>query len=80
MPVYPGALPDPAGPEAYPIATFTWILLRKNYGDPGKARALRDLFAWGLGDGQHSAADLGYVPLPPEVVAKAQAALQTVKP
>jgi len=73
-------VPDPTAPEAYPIATFTWILLRRNYADPAKARALRDLFAWSLGDGQHYASDLGYVPLPPEVVEKAQAALQTVKP
>jgi phosphate transport system substrate-binding protein len=73
-------VPDPSGSGAYPIATFSWILLRKNYKDPTKAKALRDLFAWGLDDGQQYAADLGYVPLPPEVVQKAQAALQTVKP
>src|SRR5271157_2069965 len=41
-------VPDPSGPAAYPLATFTWILLRQNYADPGKARALRDLFAWSL--------------------------------
>ncbi|MFZ0961538.1 MAG: phosphate ABC transporter substrate-binding protein PstS [Terriglobia bacterium] len=73
-------VPDPAAPDAYPIATFTWILLRKSYGDPAKAQALRDLFAWSLADGQSSAADLGYVPLPPEVVEKAQVALANVKP
>ncbi len=73
-------VPDPAGPDAYPIATFTWILLRKNYADPAKARTLRDLFAWALSDGQRSASDLGYAPLPPEVVEKARAALQTVRP
>ena len=73
-------VPDPAGPEAYPIATFTWILLRKSYGDSAKAQSIRDLFAWTLGDGQQFASSLGYVPLPPEVVGKAQAALQTVKP
>jgi phosphate transport system substrate-binding protein len=73
-------VPDPEDPHAYPIATFTWILLRKNYGDPAKARALRNLFAWSLSEGQHYASDLGYVPLPPEVAEKAQAALQTVKP
>jgi phosphate transport system substrate-binding protein len=73
-------VPDPSGPEAYPIATFTWILLRKNYADPAKAKALRDLFAWSLGDGQRYASDLGYVPLPSEVVEKAQAALRTVTP
>jgi phosphate transport system substrate-binding protein len=73
-------VPDPAAPEAYPIATFTWILLRKSYGDPAKAQSVRDLFAWSLHDGQAFASNLGYVPLPPEVVEKAQAALQTVKP
>jgi phosphate transport system substrate-binding protein len=73
-------VPDPAGPDAYPIATFTWILLRKNYADPAKAKSVRDLFAWSLGDGQAYAANLGYVPLPSEVVEKAQASLQTVKP
>ena len=73
-------VPDPTAPNAYPIATFTWILLRKDYADPAKARALRGLFAWTLGEGQSSASDLGYIALPPEVVEKAQAALQTVKP
>jgi phosphate transport system substrate-binding protein len=73
-------VPDPSGPDAYPIATFTWILLRKNYGDAAKAQAIRSLFAWSLGDGQQYAVNLGYVPLPPEVVDKARAALQTVKP
>jgi phosphate transport system substrate-binding protein len=73
-------VPDPTGPEAYPIATFTWILLRQNYADPAKAEALRGLFAWSLGDGQHYASCLGYVPLPAAIVEKAQAALQSVKP
>ena len=73
-------VPDPSGPDAYPIATFTWILLRMNFGDPAKAQALRDLFAWCLGDGQRFASDLGYIPLPPNIVEKAQAALQNVKP
>ena len=72
--------PDPAAPDAYPIASFTWILLRRNYGDPAKARALRDLFTWALADGQQYAAGLGYLPLPPEVVEKTQAALRTVQP
>jgi phosphate transport system substrate-binding protein len=72
-------VPDPSGPDAYPIATFTWVLLRKHYGDPTKAQALRNLFSWSLGDGQHYAANLGYIPLPPEVTEKAQAALQTVQ-
>jgi len=73
-------VPDPPAPDAYPIATFTWILLRKSYTDAMKANSLRDLFAWGLGEGQQYASQLGYVPLPPDVVEKAQAALKTVAP
>ena len=73
-------VPDPVGQGAYPIATFTSILLRKNYADAAKARALRDLFAWTLGDGQRAASDLGYIPLPPKVVEKALGALESVQP
>jgi phosphate transport system substrate-binding protein len=73
-------VPDPSAASAYPIATFTWILLHRNYEDARKAQALRDLFAWSLDDGQQYAANLGYVSLPGEVVQKAHAALQTVKP
>jgi phosphate transport system substrate-binding protein len=67
-------VPDPTGAHAYPIVTFSWILLYKKY-PPGKASVLRDLFAWCLRDGQQSASELGYVKLPPPVASKALAAL-----
>jgi phosphate transport system substrate-binding protein len=70
-------VPDPADPKAYPIATFSWILLYKNY-PAEKALALHDLFAWCLRDGQQYATDLGYVPLPPTVASKALTALDTL--
>jgi phosphate transport system substrate-binding protein len=70
-------VPDPEGANAYPIATFSWILLYKNY-PAEKATALRDLFAWCLRYGQQYAPDLGYVPLPPDVASKALTALDTV--
>jgi len=73
-------VPDPSAPDAYPIASFTWILLYKKYGDPAKAHAIRNLFSWALTDGQQYSADLGYIPLPPSVAQKAQAALATVGP
>jgi len=72
-------VPDPAGPNSYPIVTFTWILLYKNYAEGQKAKALHDLFAWTLTDGQNSAPDLGYVPLPEAVAKKSLAALETIK-
>jgi phosphate transport system substrate-binding protein len=69
-------VPDPAGPSAYPIVTFSWILLRRNYPSE-KASALHDLFAWCLRNGQESAPELGYVRLPPAVAAKSLAKLDT---
>jgi phosphate transport system substrate-binding protein len=73
-------VPDPSRPEAYPIATFTWVLLRRKYTEAPKAQALRDLFTWALGQGQSYASALGYIPLPSEVGAKALAELQSIKP
>ena len=72
-------VPDPAGAQAYPIVTFTWVLLYRNYADQQKAKALRDLFTWGLTDGQTVAPDLGYVPLPEKVAKMSLAALQNIK-
>ena len=72
-------VPDPAGADAYPIATFSWILLRKSY-NPHTADALRKLFQWSLQDGQRYASQLGYVPLPPTVVEKALAAVNSISP
>ncbi len=69
---------DPAGEDAYPIVTFTWLLLYGEY-DAAKLQALADFVKWGLGDGQKLSASLGYIPLPEAVVAKALAALDTVK-
>jgi phosphate transport system substrate-binding protein len=71
---------DPGGRDAYPIVTFSWILLYRNYDDARKARALRDLFTWCLKDGQKAASDLGYVPLSPNVSSKALEALAGVGP
>jgi phosphate transport system substrate-binding protein len=69
-------VPDPAGPDSYPIVTFSWILLHKKYA-PEKAAALHDLFAWCLREGQKSAPELGYVQLPQNVAMKALAALDS---
>ncbi len=72
-------VPDPAGATSYPIVTFTWILLHRNYADGAKAKALHDLFAWSLNDqAQRMALDLGYVPLPQSVAQKSLAALEVL--
>ena len=73
-------LPDPEGPESYPIVTLSWVLLYREYPDSKKAEAIRELFRWCLYDGQRFSGDLGYIPLPPEIVSKAAAALATIAP
>jgi len=72
-------IPDPGGSDSYPIVTLTWILLRRTYADPQKAAELRHMFRWCLTDGQQYAADLGYVPLPPNIVSRSLNALDRVQ-
>lgn len=70
---------DPTGKDDYPIVTFTWLLVAKEYADAAKAAALKDFVKWGLTDGQKLSAELGYIALPAPIVEKALAALETVK-
>ena len=72
-------IPDPEGADAYPIVTYTWILLNERYPDPAKAAALKGALTWGLGQGQAIAEEMGYIPLPEVMVAKATAALAGVR-
>jgi phosphate transport system substrate-binding protein len=61
-------LPDPPGEESYPIVTYTWLLCYRKYRDPGTARALKSLIRFGLLQGQTYSVELGYIPLPADVV------------
>jgi len=70
---------DPEGSNDYPIATFTWLLVKKTYSDAAKAAAIKSFVTYGLTAGQKVAPELGYITLPPSVVEKVTAALQTVK-
>jgi phosphate transport system substrate-binding protein len=70
---------DPAAKDAYPIVTYTWVVLYKQYQDKKKAEILRDLLKYCLTDGQKDSESLGYIPLPPVVSDKAIAALQNIK-
>ena len=70
---------DPEGANDYPIASFTWLLVKKTYTDAAKAAAVKAFVAYGLTTGQAVAPELGYITLPESVVTKVQAALATVK-
>lgn len=60
-------VPDPANPEAYPIAGLTWLLLYPDYEDPTTATALQGFIDWALTSGDQYAVQLGYIPLPQDV-------------
>jgi len=67
------------GNGVYPISSFTWILLYENAKDKAQARAMVDFMKWALTDGQKFAPDLGYAPLPADVIKLEMAALGKVK-
>lgn len=56
------------GAGAYPISSFTWILLYEDPQDKNQARIMNDFMTWALKDGQAMATALGYAPLPDELV------------
>ena len=68
------------GAEAYPIASFTWLLVHKDGKDAAKAKIVKDFLTWMISpDAQKMAAELNYAPLPSEVVGLIQARLPTLK-
>jgi phosphate transport system substrate-binding protein len=69
---------DPEALEAYPIVTYTWLICYRTYADKNKVQAMQDLIRYGLTDGQKDAEPLGYIPLPPNVVARATAAIADI--
>jgi phosphate transport system substrate-binding protein len=58
------------GANAYPISTFTWLLIPDAIPDAGKKKAVVDFLHWMLTTGQADAAPLSYAPLPKSVIAQ----------
>lgn len=71
-------IPDPAGKNAYPIVTYTWLLCYEKYDDKSKLQALKNLILYCLTDGQKVSEQLGYIPLPAKVVEMIKKALDTI--
>jgi phosphate transport system substrate-binding protein len=61
---YRVSIVNAAGPNAYPISSFTWLLVYKTQTDAAKSKKLLDFVRWALTDGEKSAASLDYAPLP----------------
>ena len=73
------SITDAAGPGAYPISSFTWILLYEDPKDKDSAKTMVDFMKWALTDGQKFASQLGYAPLPEAVVRLEMSALAKIK-
>jgi phosphate transport system substrate-binding protein len=73
------SITDAAAKEAYPIASFTWLLVPARITDATKGEAIKKFLSWMLADGQGFAAPLGYAPLPAEVVALEQKTIATIQ-
>jgi len=64
--------------DAWPISTFTFLIVAKDYSDKGKAQAILRFAWWGTHEGQIFAKDLGYAPLPANVVKTAEDVLRSI--
>jgi phosphate transport system substrate-binding protein len=67
------------GKDAYPISSFTWLLIPEKFSDAAKRDALKGFVTWMLGEGQNYAEALSYAKLPREVVAKEKKALAKIQ-
>jgi phosphate transport system substrate-binding protein len=67
------------GKGAYPISTFTWLLIPDKIPDATKKKSIIDFLQWMMTTGQADAQGLSYAPLPKEVVAKEQKQLALIK-
>jgi len=67
------------GKDAYPISSFTWLLIPQQSKDPAKGKILADFLNWMVADGQTMTSALSYAPLPENVAAKVKDVIKTVK-
>jgi phosphate transport system substrate-binding protein len=67
------------GKDAYPISSFTWLLIPAQSKDAAKGKMLADFLNWMVSDGQKMTSALAYAPLPDNVAAKVKEAIKQVK-
>ncbi|HXT26938.1 MAG TPA: phosphate ABC transporter substrate-binding protein PstS [Candidatus Eisenbacteria bacterium] len=67
------------GKNAYPISSFTWLLIPEKFKDAAKRDAIKNFVKWAITDGQSAAEVLSYAKLPKEVVDRELKALGKVQ-
>lgn len=73
------SITNEAGAGAYPISSFTWLLIPSEIKDPAKKKSLTDFLSWMLTTGQKDCEALSYAPLPKSVVDKEKAQIALIK-
>jgi phosphate transport system substrate-binding protein len=73
------SITDAPGKDAYPISSFTWLLIPQQSKDPAKGKILADFLSWMMAKGQSMTGALSYAPLPENVAAKVKEAIKQVK-
>jgi phosphate transport system substrate-binding protein len=73
------SITNPPGKDAYPISSFTWLLIPVKAKDPAKGKIIVDFLNWMLDDGQKMTAALSYAPLPTSVVSKVKVAIKQIQ-
>ncbi len=72
------SITNAVGPQAYPISSYTYLLVYKDQKDPVKGKALVDFLTWAIHDGETFAKDLQYAPLPTEIVKRAETKISSI--
>lgn len=76
---YRVSIVNAAGAKAYPISSFTWLLIYRNQPDSEKARKLKDFLRWAYAEGEQSAAALDYAPLPAGLTQRLTSRLDSIQ-
>jgi phosphate transport system substrate-binding protein len=72
------SITNASGAQAYPISSYTYIIVYKNQKDATKGKALVDFLWWGIHDGENYAKDLKYAPLPADIVKRAEGKISSI--
>jgi phosphate ABC transporter, phosphate-binding protein len=72
------SITEASGANAYPIASYTYILAYKEQKDATKGKTLVDFLWWGIHDGEKFAKELNYAPLPADIVKRAEAKINSI--
>jgi phosphate transport system substrate-binding protein len=73
------SITNPTGKGAYPIASFTWLLVPAQIADAKKREAIKGFLYWMMAEGQQYCEPLAYAKLPKEVVAKEKPAVALIR-